>query len=212
MAKKRGAARLSKKSARKASSATVKRRKAKGAAGTLAKGTGAKRRSRRPGRVIASIVALVLIIAFISLAVSVFQESLQQQPTGITLTPYVYEYVEASKDYVPKLKLSDPALEIKKGQMADLVIFVGNNREIKKDVMLDIRCEARTTQGCAFIDLKYEHLTELPPKTVEAKLLEITTTDMVKPGVYDFFVEASMDGKTYAKDMFMLEITETSPE
>ncbi|MCK4670817.1 MAG: hypothetical protein KAT43_06450 [Nanoarchaeota archaeon] len=175
----------------------------------MAKKRGKKKRvikkspKRSPGRIIASMVAFILIIAFVSLAVSLLQKPLA--PIGVTLAPYVSEYV-TFKDYVPKLKLSDPALEINAGEMAEVVMFVGNNKEIQKDILLDVTCEARTTQGCAFIDLTYEHLVSVAPDTVEAYPLQITTTDKVKPGEYDIIVVASMNGKTYDTEFFMLDV------
>ncbi|MBW3010790.1 hypothetical protein KY335_05010 [Candidatus Woesearchaeota archaeon] len=158
-----------------------------------------------PGRFIISLVTLILIVAFISLAASLLQRDLPP-PSGVTLTPYVSEYIEASKEYLPKLKLSDAAFEVTAGQMAEIIMFVGNNNEMSKDVTLDVMCEARTAQGCAYVDLKYEHLVLVPADTVEAFPLEITTTDNVKPGVYDITVEASMDGKKYASAIFLLEV------
>jgi hypothetical protein len=187
MAKKRGSKKA--KAVRKAAPVTIK----------------SSRQQMGPGRFIVSLVTLILIIAFISLAVSLLQRDLPS-PTGVTLTPYVSEYIEASKEYLPKLKLSDASFEITAGQMAEVIMFVGNNNNVNKDVALDVMCESRTTQGCAYIDMMYEHLVSVPSDTVEAFPLQITTTDNVKPGVYDITVEASMDGKKYASAIFLLEV------
>ncbi len=157
------------------------------------------------GHFLRNLVIIIVILAFVALAVNLYKPVPVQQPYTELLP--VNEQVETPvEEKLVPLSLSATQLVLMQGEGSDIVLTIGNNYETAKEFEIIIDCTDYQGTGCAKLDIRGEVKLTIPPKQLGKTTISINTLSDIEKGTYELFVYARQNDKTHGKEQLFVQV------